>query len=83
MSDKLCIRRSDGTVWEPSHPDGYTEGDAIADVLLGRSRWFFRQVEWRPSPWWRFWSRGRWVRSGDVWEPVGGREFEITRRAAP
>ena len=82
MSDKLCIRNSDHTAWEPSCPDGYNEGNVFADLFSGRSGWYFRQVEWEPSPWWKFWTRGRWMRTGEIWEPELG-EFEVVTMGAP
>ena len=42
MSDKLCTRKSDGTVWEPSHPDHWTDGHALAAVFSGNSGWYFQ-----------------------------------------
>lgn len=82
MSDKLCIRKSDATVWEPSCPDDYTEGDALATALLGRPSWYFRHVEWESSPWWKFWTRGKWVRTGDIWKPESGEFMVVSHDAA-
>ena len=74
---KLCRRVADGTWWEPSYADGYDEGRAIADVLTGRVDWYFRGVRWVEAPWWQFWRKGEWVRTGEVWEPADGKEFKV------
>lgn len=73
---KLCRRKSDGSVWEPSCRDDYTAGDALADAFAGRRTFYFRRVEWRAAPCWKFWTRGSWEQTGEVWEPESG-EFEV------
>lgn len=72
---KLCIRKSDGTVWKPSTPPGYTYGHAIADCMLGRTGFYFKQVVLGNRGWWIF-TRRRWVETGEIWEPKSG-EFTV------
>lgn len=81
--DRLVVRRDDGTVWEPSTPPGYTTGDALAGLLSGKRSWYFMRVVWRPAPWWRFWTGGRWERTGGVWEPESASSFTVVERSAP
>ena len=75
MIDKLCIRKSDGTVWEPSYSDDYGESQAFADCLLGKQSFFFRRVVHKRVGWWIF-KRWKWVRTGEIWEPASG-EFDV------
>lgn len=77
MSRRLCVRRSDGTVWEPSFRDGYDEGAMAADMWTGKVGWFFRRVELSPAPWWQFWRRWPWVRTGETWETMDGMTFDV------
>lgn len=81
MGLRLCeviVRKSDGSVFEPSTPDGYTEVDAFRDMLSGKLKWYFRQLRWEKSPWWKFWTCGRWARTGEIWQPKDGSEFDVT-----
>ena len=72
-TEKIVQRASDGTWWEPSHQDGYGLGDALADAISGKRCWYFRRVRLVP--------RGvvfrRWERTGEICEPVEGREFKV------
>lgn len=84
MSDKLCIRKSDDTLWEPSYPDHRNDGHALALLFSGDvMKWYFRAVEWEPSPWWKFWTKGSWQRTGEIWEPESGEFDVVDRKYAP
>ena len=74
MSDKICRRNTDGQLFRPSFRDGYNDSQAIVDTLTGRASFYFRAVEWRPYRWWPW--CGRWVDTGEIWEPQAG-EFDI------
>lgn len=75
--EKIIVRKSDGALFRPSHPDWWTEADAVAATLSGDGPMFyFRGVAWVPGrvlPWPR---RGRWVDTGEIWEPASG-EFSV------
>lgn len=75
MSRVICLRKSDGATFEPSTPDGYTEAEAVADLLCARRTFFFRRVELAKVK--RF-LRGEkvvWRRTGETWEPSSGEFF--------
>lgn len=72
----LVHRPSNGGWYEPSHPPDWTNEDAIAALISGENTFYFRRVVWFPSYWWHFWTRGQWVRTGEIWEPESG-EFEL------
>ena len=74
MTDKVCIRKSDGAFFEPSCRDGYGEGQALADLFSGRHTWYFRRIELRPRRFLPF--IRKWVRTGETWEPSSG-EFDV------
>lgn len=71
---KLCRRKTDGAMFRASHPEGYTEADAVADCLSGQPTFFFRRVQYTPRQWWHL--RGRWTDTGEIWKPKSG-EFEV------
>lgn len=77
MSD-FAIRKSDGSVWEPSCPDDYTEADAITAYVTGDTGWYFRGGRFVQRGWWLF-KKWVWERSGSIWEPRSG-EFRVIRR---
>lgn len=73
----LCRRRSDGALFRPSYPDGYTEGHAIVDLFTKKGpSWYFRAVRARTVGRW-FWRRTVYEDTGDVWEPKMGKEFDV------
>lgn len=72
----LCKRKSDGAFFEPSYPDDYNSGKAMADCMLGNARFYFREVVWKPCPLWKFWHKGIWERTGVIWQPDTG-EFDV------
>ena len=75
---KLCVRKSDGTIYEPSSPDDYNMGNAISDMLSGRSVWYFRRVRTEKRKWWQLWKRKvRFLRTGEIWQPKEGNEFDV------
>ncbi len=71
---KLPVRKSDGQVFESSFPDG--DYNPYADLLTPGPHWYFRAIRWNPRRWWQ---RGRWERTGEIWEPTDpmGREFDV------
>ena len=74
---KLCRRKTDGAMYRPSYLDGYDRADAVADCLRsGPLRFYFRRVEFRPGRWLPFPCKGRWIDTGEVWEPESG-EFDV------
>lgn len=73
----LCRRKTDGAIFRPSHPGDYCHGQAMADAILGRLRFYFRGVRWQPRRWWQI--RGRWIDTGEIWEPESG-EFDVIRQ---
>ena len=75
---KLVIRASDGAVFEPSCPDNYDEGQALIDLFSGINCWYFRQLQWKPRRWWQLY--GKWKRTGEIWKPKEGREFDVVTR---
>lgn len=77
MSAVLCRRKSDGAMFRPSCPPDYCEGQAIADAIMGRRLFYFEGIRWQPRRWWQL--RGRWVDTGEVWQPESG-EFEVIRQ---
>ena len=72
--DKLCKRKSDGKMFRPSCPDNYNEGNALADLFSGKDCFYFRGVEWQDRKWFQL--RGKWVDTGEIWEPNSG-EFDV------
>lgn len=72
---RLCRRKTDGAIFRPSFPDGYTQKDAFTDMMRGQMRFYFQGVRWEPRKWWQM--RGRWVDTGEVWEPESG-EFDVS-----
>lgn len=69
------MRRSDGATFEPSYPDDYTEGAAIAAVLSRKPSWYFRRVERVPKRWWHL--KEMWRRTGEIWQPEEGSDFTV------
>lgn|SRR5690348_10028734 len=76
LCDPFVIRKSDGAIFEPSHPDDYTLGDAYGDCLVsgmtGKYVFYFRRVE-RVKLLFRF----SWIRTGEIWQPKDGSEFHV------
>lgn len=75
-STKVARRPSDGAIFEPSCPPGYTETDAYAELLSGDSGFYFLRIEPAVRRWWHL--TPRWRRTGEVWTPKSG-EFEVLR----
>jgi hypothetical protein len=75
---KLCRRKTDGSWWEPSYPPGWDMGHAMTGCLLGHVEFYFRRVVWMLAPWWKFWTRGVWTRTGEIWKPASG-EFDVVQ----
>ena len=71
----LVRRRSDGATFEPSLPDNYNRIVALAEILSGRSKYFFRHITPAERKWWHW--RRRWIRTGVIWEPKDGSEFDV------
>jgi hypothetical protein len=71
LSGKITVRKIDRACFEPSYSDDYNEGKAIADIMLGNTRFYFRRVIPVKFLW-----MIRWVRTGDIWQPKSG-EFEV------
>ena len=78
---KLIIRTSDGALFEPSFPDNYNEGRALADAISAafnnKPCWYFRRIEPIKKRWWHF--KQRYKRTGEVWEPNASEEFELLK----
>lgn len=74
MGTLLCRRKTDGALFEPSHPDHWGDAAAITALLSNGPQFYFRRVELAPRRWWQ--RRARWQRTGEVWEPESG-EFEV------
>lgn len=78
--ETICRRKSDGLFFEPSRPDGYTEADAVADLIwageYGGHSFFFRRVRLVPWHLWGLVLGRRWQRTGETWAPESG-EFEV------
>lgn len=69
---KVCRRKDDGTLWMPSYPEDWTDGDAVAATLSGDPAFCFRQiilVRRRLLP-------DAWILTGNVWHPLSG-EFTV------
>lgn len=75
MENKLAKRQSDGKLFEPSFPSGYDEGKALADCFSGKANWYFREIVELPKKFW--WFAKRFRRTGVIWEPKSGDEFEV------
>lgn len=73
-------RNTDGTLWEPSTPDGYTRGQAYADAMAGTLKWYFRGGTFIRRGMWPFrvW---RWARDGTTWTPTFPGDFLVLSRA--
>ena len=75
MSDKFVLRKVDNAVFEPSYADTYNEAIAIKECLSGECFWFFRRIAPVPRRWWHV---GRyWKRTGEIWQPRQGAEFDV------
>lgn len=72
---ELIRRKSDGKLFEASYPDSYDEGQAIADCLMGKATFYFREIVPAKKRWWQW--KQRWLRTGEIWQPESGKEFEI------
>lgn len=58
----VCRRNSDGTLWVPSHPPGWTNAEALHALFAGND--FFYYVGIRKLS---RWLPGIWVTTGRVW----------------
>ncbi len=79
--DKVCRRKADGTLWRPSYPNGYGEGDALASMLSRKKpNYYFSRVV-RHYRWWWF---DCWVETWEEWQPSDS-EFQVLdeREAIP
>ncbi len=74
----LCRRKTDGAMFRPSFPDGYDGWQATTSTLNRKEFFYFRMVKWQPRRWWQI--RGRWVDTGEIWEPTSG-EFDVIKNA--
>lgn len=70
--EKVCRRKDDGTLWMPSYPEDWTDGDALAATLSGDPSFYFRQVVFVR----RRWLPGYWSLTGNIWQPASG-EFDV------
>lgn len=74
MCKIIAQRRSDGKLFEPSHPDSWTDGHALAAAISRPGWYYFREiVATQPAPAW--WQRllgivppMQWKRTGAIWE---------------
>lgn len=80
-SDRLCIRKSDGSIWEPITPPGYTHGQMVADCMLGKLQWCFWRLIRERVGWWIF-KRLKWVSTGQIWQPTSGEFNVLTEKEA-
>ena len=71
----LAKRISDGALFEPSFPDGYSSAVATADMLRGNRVFYFRRIVGVPKKWYQ--RADRYERTGEVWEPENSRYFEV------
>lgn len=71
----IVRRKSDGALFEPSHPAGYGLGQMFGDLLANSPQWYFLRLEKQPLKWWQ--SRQRCAPTGEVWEPVFASEFDV------
>lgn len=86
-----------GEFFTPTTPKGYGEGQAIADVLSGRSRYFFQRLRVEET---RFLRRRVWKAEPDVlefedqrqkgkpsiihdWQILAGRPFRAPEKITP
>lgn len=72
---RYTIRKTNGSIYEASHPEPH-EGNPFAGLFSGKNLFFFRRVIFKPSPWWMFWKKGKWERTGEIWKPETG-EFDV------
>lgn len=70
----LCRRKTDGAMFRASTPDDYTFAQSLADMFALKAEFYFRGIVWQPRRWWQL--HGRWVDTGEVWEPTSG-EFDV------
>lgn len=73
----LCRRRSDGTFYEPSHPDGYNAAEAMTDMLAG-DEWYLCEIKPLPKRWWQ--RHRRWQRTGNIWITDDPMAFDVLDR---
>lgn len=71
----FILRLCDDAVFESSYADDYSESAALADLFIGNSDWYFRQITRLPRRWWQI--RRRWKRTGAVWQPISANQFRV------
>lgn len=72
----LVKRKSDGTIFEASFPEWWNEGDALMSMLHHDAyQFYFREVKWQPRKWWQL--KGKWVRTGVIWQTNSILEFDV------
>jgi len=87
----------DGEFFTPTAPKNYGEGQAIADVMSGRSRYFFQRLRVEET---RFLKRRVWKAEPDIvefedrrekgkpsvihdWQILAGRPFQVPESISP
>lgn len=89
---------ADGNFYTPTTPKDYSEGQAIADVMSGRSSYSFQRLSIRNQPSLKrkglraFLERSRWVAGDELlefqdfpkgWEIVEGRSWNTPKSITP
>lgn len=90
---KLAIIVSpDGEFFTPTTPENYCEGQAIADVLSGKSNYTFRRVKIREKSLRKLQVRDKWIVQAvfvrfnhypEGWEILEGRPFGFPKKITP
>lgn len=75
ISKKKIVRRcSDGNLFSPSFPPGWTDYDALCSMMRG-PEWYFVSIEKIPPRW--YWPFTTYKKTGEIWETEDHRAFDM------
>lgn len=74
---KIVMRKSDGKIFEPSIPDGYSLGDVMRDLITPGHKYYFFEVRELPKKFWQRKKRYERVSGSEVWCPLDPKQFDV------
>ncbi|KKM56459.1 hypothetical protein LCGC14_1551640 [marine sediment metagenome] len=74
---EIILRRSDGKLFFPSFPPGWTDYDAYCSMFAGGG-YYFIGIKRIPPRW--YWPFTTYQKTGEIWETKDHRAFDMAYR---